>query len=404
MSQEHSPSPSQEAAEVTEPTHRSGLGYMLALDFNDQGTGSFLNILSFLCLASLLGGVRIVEPFLVGSVFGQNVSAKWLEETTFSDVFDSTAFHLFAASENYSPLVPFDTFLKDAPRKLLVAQYQCNGLRCRQCGHEDVLQRGRVFSKLNGFEMVGHVCLEYGSSGMITVKQMESQLYATYNRSEIVIMFEHFGGMDKGRFSDHGSYRLFMSPPLCLRSKFFAISAIRPSQLVTNSADRYIQTFLNGKRYISVMVRLQMILRADATSKQAPVLTETCLDHLYKKLEKIKGGVHIADIFLSLDVGKYGSNIFRNEEALNPLLPYYNKFISQTIKKGMTLLEWDATFSEVTLRQDPGFVAVMQKVIAARGDVLVLLGATSNFQTSTRNMYNHLHAIKTVFQLKDSCM
>ena len=55
---------------------------------------------------------------------------------------------------------------------------------------------------------------------------------------------------------------------------------------------------------------------------------------------------------------------------MNPLLPSFNSFLSQTIKEEMTLSEWDDTFSNVSAKQDSGFVAVMQKVIAAKGDVL----------------------------------
>ena len=387
-----------------EASHHSGQGYFFALHFSDQGTGAFLNILTFLCFASELGGVRIVEPFLVKSVFGQNVSANWTRETKFSDVFDSDKLNKFAISKNYKPLVPYDTFLKDAPRKLIIAHMKCSGLEsCRPCGHEDVLEKGRIFSKMNGFEMVGHVCLNFGSNGRITLKEIEKELYGTYSKSEVVVMFPRFGGVDGGKFSKTMGYRLFLSSSSCYRSKLSQLSLIRPSRLVESTATKYMNTYLNGQRYISVMVRMEMILRSKLRTKEAPHLTERCLNTLYQTVERIKTEVGISQVFLCLDVGRYGTLRFHSKEYMEPILPYFDSFVSRTIKEGMTLSEWDSTFSTSTPRQDPGFVAVMQKVIAARGDVLVLLGAESSFQSSTRDMYNSLHKDKKVYKLKVSC-
>ena len=76
--------------------NRSGLGYMLAVRFSDQGTGSFVNLLSFMCFASEVGGVGVVEPFMVGSKLGKNVSASWKDEVQFRDIFDKNLVQRFA--------------------------------------------------------------------------------------------------------------------------------------------------------------------------------------------------------------------------------------------------------------------------------------------------------------------
>ena len=49
------------------------------------------------------------------------------------------------------------------------------------------------------------------------------------------------------------------------------------------------------------------------------------------------------------------------------------------------------TFTNATLIDNPGFVAMMQKTIAARGDVLVLLGGNSNFQSSALELHQSMH-------------
>ena len=94
---------------------RSGNGYMFALGYSDQGTGSFTNLMSFLCLAGKLGGIRIVEPFMVGSFLGINVSKNWREEVKFGDLFDAGVANRYAKKNHFSELVPFEEFLEDAP-------------------------------------------------------------------------------------------------------------------------------------------------------------------------------------------------------------------------------------------------------------------------------------------------
>ena len=383
--------------------NRSGLGYMLAVRFSDQGTGSFVNLLSFMCFASEVGGVGVVEPFMVGSILGKNVSASWKDEVQFRDIFDKNLVQRFAQSKHFRGLVSYDEFLEDAPRRLLVAQYKCESSFCIPCGHEKALEKGRIFSELNGFELVGQVCLDYGPRGVLTRKEVEEMLYANYSKSEVVVMFILFGGLETGTYSVHYAYRFFVSPSSCYRKHFRRKSLIRPSQLAVNSANKYSHVFLGGKQYISVMVRMQMILRSNVREKEAPQLTEKCLRNLYDKIGEIRARYRIETVFLCLDVGRYGSDIFRDESIMNPLLPIFNSFLSWTIKDGMTLSEWDDTFGNVSAKQDPGFIALMQKVIAAKGDVLVTLGAESTFQATTRELYKSLHKKGKVIVLDKSC-
>ena len=381
----------------------SDLGYMLSLDFGDQGTGSTVNIKSFLCLATKLGGVRIVEPFLVGSTFGQNVSANWREELRLTDIFDKTQFEKSVSAKHHHQLVPYEKFLKDAPRKLLVVQYVCSGLpSCRPCRHEDVMERGRIFCKMNGFELIGHVCLEYGRKRFMTLSEVRSKLYAKHIKSDVVLLFIRFGGVNTGHYSSKWGYRLFLKKSSCGRGKFFDIGNLKASQLVLSSAINYTQRYLHGPAYISVMIRIEYILKGQTISDSSPHEVKTCLSNLFQRLEEIKASSGISSVFLCLDVGLYGSDQFRDPEYFRPLLPYFDSFVSK-IEGGMTLSQWDETFTNASARKEPGFIAVLQKVIASRGEVLVLLGGPSSFQKSTKEIYNKLHKNRRVFSLNNSC-
>ena len=374
----------------------SGMGYWISLDSIDEGTGGFTNLMSFMCLASSVGGVRVVEPFLFGSLVGQNVSANWTGEVPFSEVFDTSEFHKYAKSHGFSSLVPFRTFLKDAPRKVLIGQYKCTHFsKCRTCGHKDVLELGRIFAKLNGFEMVGHACMDYRSTGKMTLEEFTSQLYSTYNKSEVVVIFPIFGGVN----SFKEGFRLFLNLPKCTRGAVSSITVNKPSKLVIASANNYIHKYLEGAPYISLMVRFEMAI---SNKKTWNTSAKTCLDHLQKRVDDIKSKYKIRNMVLCLDIGTYGGGFFRyHKQFVNQILPYINQFISHTVKEGMTLSDWDSTFTNTTLRKNPGFVAVMQKTLASKGDVLVLLGPSS-FQASAESMFRS-HSKKEVIHLGKSC-
>ena len=393
--QHTSPLLNQSISEIKE-ARSPPVGYMIVLDFADQATGAFRSLVSLMCLSSAVGGVRVVEPFLSESIVGLNVSANWRDEVRLSDVFDSSELNHYTKSKGLESLVPFETFLKNTPRKLLIAQYRCKGYHvCRTCGHEDVLEQGRTFARLNGFEMVGHVCLNYSSSASMDFAEFKRQLYSKYSKSEVVVMFPLFGGV-----ADYEGHRLNVRSSRCYRGFNDVVPHIKPSKLAITSAENYIDKFLGGNNhYMSVMVRFEMVL-----GSKSPAEINDCFTHLNRKVNEVKSKFNMNKVVLCLDVGKYGSlYLHYKSRHLNNILPQVNSFISQSIQEGMNLTDLDKMFTETSLKPNAGFVAVMQKVLAARGEVLVLLGDRSVFQSSTESMYKALHKKWNIVKLGKSC-
>ena len=64
--------------------------------------------------------------------------------------------------------------------------------------------------------------------------------------------------------------------------------------------------------------------------------------------------------------------------------------------------EWEEGFTSISRTKHPGYVSMLQKAIAARGDVLVLVGA-GTYQRSARQMYEKLHFMRKVFYLDEKC-
>ena len=384
-----------EVVHTLPPTEvKSGFGYMLALDYGDQGISSFVDLISFLCFASQIGNVKVVEPFMIRSIIGQNASVNWSKAVRLSEVYDLDTVNKYAASKNISHLIPYETFLKESPRKLLVAQHKCVGLSwCIPCGHEQARERGLTFSRMNGFEMVGHVCLNYAKDGNTTLDEIKRQLYENYKVDEIVVLFIRFGGVNKGPYNPEHIYRLHISLPSCSRK--FNHTVIKSSRFVVDIAEQYIQEHLGGARYMSVMIRLErtIVQQNILHSETAPREVSKCLSNLQKKITDIKLKFNIQMIFVCLDVGKYGSRFL----TVSNITKYCNPFLSETLEPGMTVEKLDNTYSDVRLRENSGLVAALQRAIAARGEVLVLLSDKSNFHDSTENEYRSLDSKNQVF-------
>ena len=390
---------------VTTANNSARLGYMFSLAFSDQATFATVVLRSLMCLATQLDGVRVVEPFLVDSYLGLNVSADWRGEPRFRDVFDISVWEKRISEKHYHQMVPFADFIEAAPRKVLIVQQPCSGIKwCLPCGHEDVLEKGRIFCRLNNFELVGHVCIKYNRKKYLTVNDIQRQIYSNYSKSEVVLLFHYYGGIRTGRYNAYYDHRLFVQETQCTidvdNSDF---SFLYPSQLVLSAADNYIQKYLNGSVYISVMVRMEMILKgAKQTNAQGKKhFTEQCLNHILQKCERIKKETGITRVFLAHDIGTYGSDTFMSEDISQTT----EDFMSRYFHKHTTIAEWEDKFLSVSPSRVTGMVAMLQKTVAVRGEVLILAGSKSKsfYQLSCKYMFQKVYSKQNLYELDEHC-
>ena len=385
---------------------RSGLGYALTFTYFDQLTAAAVNLLSLMCLTTKFGGVRVVEPFVVNSDFGLNASKKWTEQLKFRDINDISVWTNFVSAKHYNQFVPYETFMQDAPRKVLLVQYYY------PCGDQTVWNMAREFCDSNGFELVGKVCLRYGREKTFTVNMLRNQIYSHFKRTDVVVLFEIYGGIEGGHYTGSRTYRLYGRGTKCDRYTVHDhYKALHPSPSVFSDAKTYIERYLNGSSsYISLMVRLERILRYSNgwNSQNSAQCSRQCLNNILKKWRDIKQRTGIATTFLAIDVGVYGSNEFHiHPEIEHPVLPPVKEFFSELFDNKTSLQEWEDTFSSVGLGQsrNSGYIAMMQKVVAVRGNVLMLVGAKSSsaFQTTGRRLYHNFHGKGQIIELNKRC-
>ena len=386
----------------------SGLGYMLAFTYTDQITAATTNLLSLMCLATQFDSVRVVEPFVYsGSFLGLNVSSNWREGLRFRDLYNITPLEQPAFSHYFNQLVPFESFIENAPRKVLLVHY-CTGLPlCRPCGHELTMKKAKKFCELYCFELVGSVCIKYDESKQLTLEAFKKQLYSSYKESDVVILFDLYGGIQRGPYSYESGYRLSVHNPNCSRKAMTEInfSNLYPSESVLSDAAKYIKENFNGtKSYISVMLRLEWILRIRSDMSPSEIAVQ-CMENILTILNEKKQQSGLRSVFLTLDVGIYGSETMHSKYDVNKdLQEKVQNFISAVYGRATTLAEYEKTFSIFSVKT-PGYIAMVQKTVAAMGEILILVGSKSGstFQTSSKNLYHKYHPKHLIMNMNAMC-
>ena len=105
-----------------------------------------------------------------------------------------------------------------------------------------------------------------------------------------------------------------------------------------------------------------------------------------------------------MDVGKYGCSEFRLQQRWGAIvnLTVLNQTVRDFFKSNsMTQDIWEESFESVAkFPHVPGYIAIMQKVLAASSVCLLLAGGGS-FQGNANELYNELHSAdsKCVFHV-----
>ena len=135
-------------------------------------------------------------------------------------------------------------------------------------------------------------------------------LYSKYKKSEVVNVFDTFGGIITGRNEVGKDYRFEANIWECSRSWVGGYSCLSSSQSVVSDANSYIEKYMNHLSYISVMVRLERVLRASGSPRDPSSIVSKCYTNVIFKIADIRIKTGLEHVYLTLDIGQYGSDTF----------------------------------------------------------------------------------------------
>ena len=402
---------------VQSPTQILSQGYILSLHFSDQMTGAMANVLSLQCWAEQ-SNLLVVEPFVIHSWLGASLKTgrEGSEENAvrLSDVFDIDVWQRHSREKGYSRLVSWEEFLSNAPRDVIIASQPVAG----DCKHKmDKLRSiSMPFATEHNFTVVKEVCFNFGESGVLTDKGILSHLYGEYLPQQVTVLFRRWGGIGK-TLSD--IFRMRISDSRCGRNVSDVLSVSTKSQSLMDDVQQYISTYLNGaSTFTAVMVRFQYFiinhkLLTDEQLKYHPTdshqnysaLLESCLQSILTELRSLKADN--STTLLTMDFGTHGSQFSNSKgEAVSIFkdYPWMDKQVKSLFRSiygsSLSLEEWEDSFEFVAKKNNSGYIAQMQKELAARAQCLMLAGADgqSSFQEQTKSLFESYHG-----KYVDSC-
>ena len=233
-----------------------------------------------------------------------------------------------------------------------------------------------VFETRYGFE-VKRIC--YDSR---TKNDVFKLLYSKHSPKELVIVFKTFGGGPSNlRHSGHGCSRVEIIYPMSAKIKQDAL--------------QYMRKYMSSASYVSVMVRLEHFyvrnLRFERKSdEQIRSILQSLYDKIVKKVNEFKTQHGISAVFLTMDCRKQGSVTFRrlkDDKVIQVMIKSIGDLYRMLYGSSSTLEDWDESFYSVSSFRNKGYIAMLQKHLAASGVCLITAGGGS-FQETTKKLYH----------------
>ena len=377
-------------------------GYVLALNYSDQMSGSSMNLVSLQCWAKESNlDLLVVEPYIIQSWFGASLRTgeEGLRDNAvkMSDIFDIDVWQKYAEKKGYSSLASWERFISRAPRKLIIAVQPPHG-HCDE-KMDDLRSRVSPFAKEHGFSVVRKVCINFFKTGkiqMVEKSEFINDLYGNYSASEVTVLFRRWGGIN-----DHSAElrRMLIHGSKCSRHYEFMKQAPRKSKSISNDEQRYIDKYFNGSdSYIAVMVRFEYyFIRHELPSKsdeEQISMVDQCIQSIVSTWKTLSTEHSLQNTLLAMDFGKLGSGSIESRSNTTWMEGKVRGLLNDIYGPSLSLEKWEESFETIASKKATGYMAILQKELGARGQCLILAGSggESAFHLLTSELYRKYHS------------
>ena len=128
--------------------------------------------------------------------------------------------------------------------------------------------------------------------------------------------------------------------------------------------------------------------------RQILFLLQKFYDSILEKVSRFKAEHKTNVVFLAMDCGKHGSFRFSLKSKIYNLMSNSTKELyGRLYGNSSTLEDWEESFDSVSSFASIGYMAMLQKHLAASGTCLITAGGGS-FQNTTRDLYRKYHTGK----------
>ena len=176
------------------------------------------------------------------------------------------------------------------------------------------------------------------------------------------------------------------------------VNSLKPVPQIYRKAEEYtLKHFKSKTDYIAVMVRWELIFLNDLYFGGQHYNGTTCIEKIKSQVENWLVERKLKNVFLTTDIGKYGSSTFplhkklyehdNNQAAITLTEQLLETFNHSTIHVD----EYEETFVQVTGTTHSTYISQLQKTVAAQARCLLIVG-WSSFHENAVALYNATHS------------
>ena len=375
-------------------------GMILVILYAEQQVGAAMNMFSLQKWAKFVGA-SVVEPFVENSMFKLPIvtSQKQLDaRLRFRDYFDINIYNNMSIVMNGTPLIPWETFIDQAPKKYIFVAI-LNSLRKVERPiyiEDEIMEQELCNGSLNHLtdkysfyidhllqaRLVRRVCLSFYNT-IMDIDKFTDIIYGNFNPSDVIVWFQVWKG-----FAHHDRVRVLQEHYFRSKQTF---TMLHTSKRISDDSEKYIRKFLKSEPGKYTAISMRTITRAKSIPRSSH---QSFFDNCIKKLGSVINST--STIFVAIDLGRFGDRVENN---------FVDKFVIKNIEtevfrtlynNSLTLQKWEQSFIQVTNGiRDSGYIATMQRTIVENGQCLVLFGGKSNFQRTLLLTYKEKHINKT---------
>lgn len=392
-------------------------GFVVAMRIYEQQTMASGNLIQLQCWAKLLN-MAVVKPFTKDSLFSTPLDeTKHYTMLTLDETFDMDDWSQHTARLGYAPLVDWDYFVQNAPRDVIIVQIKYPTLTHVRSIHSKglpfphppsgeeykegcrfkMVSSGKVSTTLKAlsFRIVRKVCFNFLTGDELSLKQFHADILGEYKPGEVTIIIDEWRGIKENQ-------RILIKDDFCKQDLTYR-EHLRPSQHLLANAQAYTERFLQNtdavisnsntanKDYLAIIARYEMtgLTRSMTKDGDPHAIIPYCLGLTLRTMEEMQRKTGLSNVFLSIDIGKYGSRSFLLKRYFNHLEDM-EAFVGKVYRGKMDIHAWEKTFETVTHITDGGYIAMLQQVLVVKAKCIIFVGGGS-FQRHAFNLYSKLH-------------
>ena len=383
-------------------------GMILVRLYAEQQVGAAMNLFSLQKWAKAVG-VPVVEPFVQNSMFRLPVvsSEKQLANTLrFRDYFDIDVWNNKSILMNGSPLVSWETFVDQAPKKYIFVSI-LNDFKhadrpvyiddeimeqesCKNSFNFLIEKYKFYIDQLLHLKLVRRVCFSLYKT-IMHIDNFTNLVYGNFSSSDVTVWIQIWKG-----FAHHARVRVLQQHFYRSKETF---TMLRTSKKILNDSQKYITNVLQSQPGKYTAISIRTVVRAKYLPRSAhSSFFHDCIMKLGGVINST--GINDGTIFMTIDLGRFGDSIANNYMYKNVSNNIAIELFKTVYDYSLTLQKWEQSFIQASGGiTDSGYIAAMQRTVVENGRCLVLFGGWSNFQRTLLSAYQEKHNNTCVYKV-----